>query len=386
MSTDNIEAFKFTLKDLREKMTKLLKMCESTDLKLTDANDVLYDGLINIMDIKYLNAEVQKEVEGYKENINKEKEKVEEKNLYFQNFLYQKEHIVSQVNACKNHPTPEMDIIHFPSETEVRAYFNIPDGQELTKTDYLNYELESRKKLNEKVGALNKEKDENLSTYRDTQMFFKELPNYLGALENSSLRSQKYLNVKITETEKLLNLSTKLPPPLYVLYNSLNCTSLSEFEYTINILGNEAQVNEFYSKYRIDNIDLDKELVPVDDAREEGEHSDHEFEPEKKESKKRNKKKEKSNSLGRITKFPLYVQLSITGCNDGDRNLDTLPVSINFYYIPVFNVITCEAVHSKGIYNTSHFLSNIFTKLVNFDPNENQAIEHAISKFSITDP
>lgn len=60
MSANNLQSFKDTVKDMKEKMGKVLKMCDGTDFKINDALEILHDGLINIIDIKYLNAEVQK--------------------------------------------------------------------------------------------------------------------------------------------------------------------------------------------------------------------------------------------------------------------------------------------------------------------------------------
>ena len=56
----NIKGFKDSVYDLKEKLNKLLKMCDSTDFKQTEAFDTLQDGLVNLIEIKYLNSEVQK--------------------------------------------------------------------------------------------------------------------------------------------------------------------------------------------------------------------------------------------------------------------------------------------------------------------------------------
>jgi hypothetical protein len=56
----NIKEFKSSVSDLKDKMNKLLKMCDSTDFKQNEAFDTLQDGLINLIEIKYLNSEVQK--------------------------------------------------------------------------------------------------------------------------------------------------------------------------------------------------------------------------------------------------------------------------------------------------------------------------------------
>lgn len=60
MSTTNeISQFRETLKDLREKMLKMLKMCEGRDFKQNEALEILNDSLINLIDIKSLNRQIQ---------------------------------------------------------------------------------------------------------------------------------------------------------------------------------------------------------------------------------------------------------------------------------------------------------------------------------------
>lgn len=57
---ENIIELKESTNDLKEKMLKLLKMCESTDFKQNEAFDILQDGLINLIEIKSLNSGIQK--------------------------------------------------------------------------------------------------------------------------------------------------------------------------------------------------------------------------------------------------------------------------------------------------------------------------------------
>lgn len=60
MSNNNeILQFRETLRDLKEKMFKMLKMCEGRDFKQNEALELLNDGLINLIDIKSLNRHIQ---------------------------------------------------------------------------------------------------------------------------------------------------------------------------------------------------------------------------------------------------------------------------------------------------------------------------------------
>ena len=59
MNTANdIGLYRETLKDLKDKMIKMLKMCEGTDFNQNEALDILKDGLINLIDIKSLNKQI----------------------------------------------------------------------------------------------------------------------------------------------------------------------------------------------------------------------------------------------------------------------------------------------------------------------------------------
>ncbi len=361
---ENVKELKNTIKDFRDKLSRMLKMCESKDLKINDAFEILNDGMLNLSDITHYNTEIQKEIEVRKEITNKKKERVEDKNLNFQNYLYQKEHIVTQINACMNYPTTQMDKIELPNIEEVKEIIMKDD---INKIDILNYELQVRKELNETVKKINEEKEDNLLKLKEKEKFSKELPNYLTSLENATLKAQKYLNLNITEYNTYLSLASKLPPPLYVIYNSLLCLS-NEFSSSLKILGKTQLVEEFYNTYQLDNINFDDLDLSEDNFKEEGEHSDEEVG----EAINKRKRTRSTKNFTKITKFPLYVQFSI---NKVDTiNPENLPIIINFYFVPLFNAVTVEAFNKS--FKSVHLLSNMF-KNISIVPESD--IERAIS-------
>jgi hypothetical protein len=326
-------------------------MCESTDFKISEAIDTLTDGMLNLAEIKYLNTEIQKEIEAKKEVTTKKKERVEEKNLNYQNYLYQKEHIVTQINSCIHYPTTQMDRIELPNDNEVREKFMKDD---ITKIDLLNYELITRKELNETVRKINEEKEDNLVRLKEKERFSKELPSFLTSLENSTLKAQKYLNLNITEYNAYLTLAAKLPPPLYVIYNSLMLLNNSNIVCKLKILGKNEQVEEFYNRYQIDTINFDNLDLPEENSKEEGEHSDEEIEIQ------RNKRRTKNNANAtKVTKFPLFIQFTVSKADMLES--DSLPLVINFYFIPLFNAVTVE-VQNKAL-KSAQLLSNIFRNI-----------------------
>jgi len=381
-------------------------------------------------------------LENFKEQTAKEREKAEEKNLNYQNFSYQKENIISQINFCSNYPSEHLDKIKFSEKEIVLEYYrskgmNISDAN-LDTLDCLKYELEMRKTLDETQKNLAQEKNLNEDKLKQKEKFFRYLPLCMKDLEISTLKAQNYLNLNITSYNSNSVLSEKLPQPLFVLYNSISCINKSRLEYELEILGREEEVSEFYEKYPIDNINLnnikensDKKAVTNTkinphgiDNKEEGEHTDSgeineseidlhdviDTQENTKEEKSKNKflrKKRnvtndknkidssqdkiffetlsKSNdeidiiNLQKIKKFPLYLHFEIKKLNPSQDifdeslfsnvNRSILPLCLNFYFLPIFNIVTVEVIsNNKNSYfnlNTNQIMSNLFSPPAN---------------------
>jgi len=343
-----------------------------------------------------------------------------------QNNLYQKENKVSQINSCTNFPTTEMNKIQMPTKYEVSEYYKeksiTKSDEEIKLMDYLECELEMRKKLNEKVNSSLKAKDEDITKLKDFEKFYSDLPKYLENLENSTLKSQNYLNLNFNEKNKNLNLSGNLPPPLFIIYNLLQCFNDSSVECEVNIKGLDEKVDEFYAKYssffdcylnrNLYSENINEENDDVDNnnkQREEGEHSDGEIEDEeileKKNANKKKKKKRKNyfnesinyskgnnsqfivseeeaefkklvyklaNKNEKLSKFPLFVEFCIKK-NKAERiendQIKLYPISFNFYFIPVVNLISVEIVNAQIIANNNKINNLIINEENNISMN-----------------
>lgn len=355
--------------------------------------------------------------------------------------MYQKENIVSQINTCVNFPTNEMNKINLPNKNEVIKHFEEnskkKNEEDLKLMDYLECELETRKSLNETVNSLVKEKEMNISKLKDFEKFYSELPNYFNTLENSTLKTQNYLNLNFTNNNRNLNLSGKLPPPLFILYNLLQCFNNEFNECEVNIKGKEEKIDDFYKKYlkyfdylnvKNQNIENEENEEFENVIREEGEHSEGEIEDEeileKKISKKKKKKRKNfsnnnfsstNNNLNnnilnfentteifnkiaskeeKLIKFPLFVELTIRkpkieDLEQGNEFNNCYPVVFNFYFIPVLNIITVDLTcknNSSSNTNTnlnsnSNVANNIIGTSNNFTStfNTNQILSNIFS-------
>lgn len=355
-----------------------------------------------------------------------------------------------------------MNKIQMPTKSEVLEVYKeksiSKNDEEIKLMDYLECELELRKKLNEKVNESLKSKEENITKLKDFEKFYSDLPKYLESLENSTLKGQNYLNLNFNEKNKNLNLSGKLPPPLFIIYNLLQCFNDESIDAEVKIKGKEEKVDDFYNKYSIffdsflnrnlnsDNVNNeeieDGENYNVAKLKEEGEHSEGEIEDEETLEKKNNankkKKKKKKNYFNesfnkgklnnsqfiiseeeaefkkilnklankdeKLSKFPLYVEFIIKK-NKAEKNVNDeiklFPMSFNFYFIPVVNLISIDIVYPQANANnkannviaednnlhmnlsTNQILYNIFNPPPSLLSSTKNKIESILSKLKI---
>ena len=173
MSSD-IQEMKTTLSSLKEKIKKMAKMCESIDFNQNDAYAILSDGLIDIIDIKRLNSKIQFEVENSKDECNKEQTKAEQKNLSFQNYIYQKENIINQIHQCDSFQTPQISKIYDKSE-----------DIKMVTVEKLNNELLNRKRLFDKCNEITSQKEKNLTIFSEKENYIKSLPIYIISINTN---------------------------------------------------------------------------------------------------------------------------------------------------------------------------------------------------------
>lgn len=340
--TQSLSEFKSSLASFKEKIKKVVKMCESTDFKQVDALEILTDSLINVVDIKSLNAKIQLETESAREECLSEVHKAEEQNLNYQNYIYQKDTILNQISLCNSYQTPEINRI-FPNLKEKNIKVNI---------DMLKQELTNRKTLNDKYQALMEEKKDNLSLLEQNQSFVKSLPQYLKNLETSTLQAQKLFNVNISEKKRNEKLALQLPQPLYVLYYSF--LSISNINDTaVKIIGEEKEIESFLLEYPNESeIQFTQDLIDIN-SKEEGEQSDEgEITIKNTNNSKINSRHSPNLTHSMIKKkklklHPLIIELSFS--ND---------FKIHFSYLPIANIV-CMETKAKG-YSNEEVLSCIF--------------------------
>lgn len=184
----SIDELKASLSTLKEKILKLTKMCESTDFKQNDAYEILSEGLIDIINIKQLNSKMQNEIEDLKKDCNKSQMKAEEKNLDYQNYIYQKENIINQIRIFNTYSSPQINKIYGK------------DTQNIT-LEKLDNELLNRKRLFEKCNELIKEKSNNYLALKRKENNIKTIPICLNGISDSIGKLKEMLNENLIDSK-----------------------------------------------------------------------------------------------------------------------------------------------------------------------------------------
>lgn len=211
---------------------------ESTQNK---QKDLIKECTMLFLELKHFNREIVTDVEKQRTEINKERSKLDPKNLQLQNLLYQKEHLRQQIASCRDFRSKEseLDLI---SEDEVLV-IQTEKSQVLPNNDNpaqplisqqsdhekmltrLNVELEMRKSLRVQIQELEARKKALSEVLAQKRKSIESLNNKFGGLKQSIAAIQE--NIHTSNPTKEIKISTALPTanqlplPLYTLYHSL---------------------------------------------------------------------------------------------------------------------------------------------------------------------
>ena len=361
---NTIEEYKNSLNSLKAKILKLKEMCSKPDFKQTEANEILSDGLLDLISIKKLNTIIKMETEKSKNICLNEQKNCEEKNINFQNYLYQKEIIINQINLNESILTPEINKIY-------KKF----DKNNVT-LEKLNNEFLNRKKKYEQYEQLNLEKENNLKIYKEKENFIKSIPLTLTNIENETIKVQNLYQINITEKIKEEKYINKLPKPLFIFYNLLKSYNHKNLNFYVEISGNENDIENFFEIYKNENYFTNKNLKYLNKNAILNEE-DYNSETEENFF---NLYKNSSSFIydKKIDFFPLFIILKI------------LNLEIKFKFYPILNIVTCECNYKKNIssefnYSTEQILSNIFKykenfTIINKKTNKEEEINSILSK------
>ncbi|MCQ2819079.1 MAG: hypothetical protein MJ252_17595, partial [archaeon] len=189
IKSESIKDLKKSLSSLKQKMLKLLSMCESQsgEFNQEEASEILNEGIIDIIGIKHSNYKIVSEFEDANKICNNEQKKAEEKNLHYQNLLYQNQNLLQQIKEYDSFQTPQVNKLY---------------GDKEITTEILEEEIKIRKEKTDKLNILTKEKEESLKSYNDICDIYKNIQESISKIGASTMEAQQILNPKIEEEKE----------------------------------------------------------------------------------------------------------------------------------------------------------------------------------------
>ncbi|CAA2986415.1 Hypothetical predicted protein [Olea europaea subsp. europaea] len=184
--------------------------------------------LLNFVTLRQANGSILLEEDSVKAETERAKASVELATLQLQSLLYEKNHQIKAIKACKDLDTKYPDIELVPQEeffrdapAEIKDSLISKDSEQNLMLKRLNFEMYQRKELCKHRKKLEQRKKALQETVSHRKKFLSSLPSHLKSLKKASLPVQQQLGVSHMKKLKQQQLAELLPPPLYVIYSQL---------------------------------------------------------------------------------------------------------------------------------------------------------------------
>ncbi|KAF6143996.1 hypothetical protein GIB67_017604 [Kingdonia uniflora] len=181
---------------------------------------------LHLVLLRQVNRSILIEEDRVKSETEQAKTPVDFTSLQLHNMLYEKNHYVKAIKACKDFKSKYPDIELVPEKEffsnapqEIKASVMSKDSAHDLMLKRLNFEVFQRKelcKLNEK---LEQRRKSLLETIANRKKFLSSLPSHLKSLKKASMPVQQQLGIPHSKKIKQHNSAELLPPPLYVIYS-----------------------------------------------------------------------------------------------------------------------------------------------------------------------
>ncbi|XP_047161191.1 THO complex subunit 5A-like isoform X2 [Vigna umbellata] len=190
--------------------------------------DLATQMFLHFITLRQANRSILLEEDRVKTETERAKAPVDFTTLQLHNLMYEKNHYVKAIKACKDFKSKYPDIDLVPEEEFFRdAPQDIKDSVLSNDAAHnlmlrrLNFELFQRKELCKHHEKLELQKKILLQTIANRKKFLTSLPSHLKSLKKASLPVQNQLGLHHTKRLKQHHSAELLPPALYVIYSQL---------------------------------------------------------------------------------------------------------------------------------------------------------------------
>ncbi|KAI8549923.1 hypothetical protein RHMOL_Rhmol06G0062900 [Rhododendron molle] len=319
---------------------------------------------LNFVTLRQANRSILLEEDGVKAETESAKAPVDFTTLQLHNLMYEKNHYLKAIKACKDFKSKHPDIQLVPEEEffrdapeDIKKSVISNDSAHNLMLKRLNFELFQRKELCKFHEKLEQKKQKLLETIANRKKFLSSLPSHLKSLKKASLPVQHQLGVLHTKKLKQHHLAELLPPPLYVIYSQFLAQKEAFGEdIDMDIAGSVKDAQAFARQQANKDTGIPANLENSkleDDAPEE--------EDDGQRRRKRPKKvpsKENLDQAGIYQTHPLKIILHIHDDNVSDPKSAKL-ITLKFEYLLKLNVV-CVGIEGSNEGPENNILCNLF--------------------------
>ncbi|KAL3514529.1 hypothetical protein ACH5RR_027246 [Cinchona calisaya] len=319
---------------------------------------------LNFVALRQANRSILIEEDRVKAETERAKAPVDFTTLQLHNLMYEKNHYVKAIKACKDFKSKYPDIELVPEEDffrdapdDIKTSVISNDSVHNLMLKRLNFELFQRKELCKLRERLEQQKKALQDTISNRKKFLSSLPSHLKSLKKASLPVQHQLGILHTKKLKQQQSAELLPPPLYVTYSQLVAQKEAFGEnIDIEIIGSLKDAQTFARQQATKdsgistNVETSKLDEDVPDEEDDGQRR-----------RKRPRKvpsKDNLDQAGLYHSHPLKLLLHIHDDGASDSNSSNL-ISLKFEYLVKLNVV-CVEIESSQERPENNILCNLF--------------------------
>lgn len=365
MAYDLLEETRISTEEILARLLFLKKEGKREPKGRVELRELITQISVLFISLRQVNRVILQEEDRIKSETENAKIPVDHTTLQLHNLMYEKNHYLKAIKACKDFKSKYPDIELVPEEEFFRDAPEELKGDPLLKEDphkrmlhRLNFELFQRKELCKQREELEQRKKNLQETIANRKKFISSLPSHLKALKKASLPVQQQLGILHTKRTKQHQLAELLPAPLYILYSQL-LAQKEAFDESIDleIVGSTKDAQMFARQQA--NKDTGASTVI-----EEGKVDDDvpEEEDDSQRRRKRPKKvqiKENVDSTGFYQVHPLSVSVHVYDDEPTNGTKPSKLVTLKFEYLLKLHVV-CVGIDGVQGGSENNFLINLF--------------------------
>ncbi|XP_010943078.2 THO complex subunit 5A [Elaeis guineensis] len=330
----------------------------------SDLRELITQMSLLLLSLRQVNRSILMEEDRVKVETESAKAPVDFTTLQLHNLMYEKNHYLKAIKACKDFRSkyPDIDLVSeeefFRSAPEdIKGKVLASDAAHDLMLKRLNFELYQRKELYKLHEKLEQHKKSLLDTIANRKKFLSSLPSHLKSLKKATLPVQQQLGILHTKKLKQHHAAELLPPPLYIVYSQLLAQKEAFGErIEMEILGSVKDAQIFAQQQA--NKDSGLSSNTENNRLEEDAPDEEEDVQRRRKRPKRNQVKENIDQAGVCQIHPLKIILHIYDDEESEAKPSKL-ITLRFEYLVKLNV-ACVGVEDSEEGSDNNILCNLF--------------------------